>query len=176
MQPERNSMQETQDKSYLRYLLIAACLILTLYSMKGVAMSLLFGTEVVLFSPMEGKMTYEGKPAANAKIVRVTKWKDDTGETEVFYANENGEFNIPLKKAKVRIPPLAEFVISQSLYVTYNEKEMQVWGRSKRSTELYGELEGEPQNFRCELTDEVEYLDVEDGLFGTSCKWDSIKK
>jgi hypothetical protein len=34
--------------------------------MKGVAMSLLFGTEVVLFSPMEGKLTFEGKPAANA--------------------------------------------------------------------------------------------------------------
>lgn len=159
----------------IRYILLAAFLTISLYSMKGAAMSLLFGTEVVLFSPLEGKITYEGKPAANAKIVRLVRWKDTKGETDVFTADENGEFHIPVKKANVRIGPLTEFVMSQSLHITYNGQETQVWGKSKRNTELYGELGGKPKNFRCELTDEVEYIDVPDGLFGTSCKWDSIE-
>ena len=139
-------------------------------------MSLLFGTEVVLFSPMEGKITFEGKPVANAKIVRLVRWKDSKGESDTFTTDINGEFHIPIKKANVRIGPLAEFVMSQSLHVTYNGTETQIWGKSKRNTELYGELGGKPKNFRCELADEVKYIDVADGLFGTSCKWDSIEK
>lgn len=139
-------------------------------------MSLLFGEEVVLFSPMEGKITFHGREAAQAKITRVVKWKDEVGDSEIFYANENGEFVLPLKKTRVRIHPLAEFVISQSIYVNFEGKDVQVWGRSKRGIELYDELGGAPQNFRCELTDEVEYIDVDDGLFGTLCKWDLISK
>ena len=47
-------------------------------------MSLFSRTDVVLFSPMEGKMTFEGKPAVNAKIVRTVIWKGDEGETDIF--------------------------------------------------------------------------------------------
>lgn len=139
-------------------------------------MSLLFGTEVVLFSPMEGTITYEGEPVANARIVRLVKWKDNVGETESFYTDEHGYFHLPLKKAKVRIPPLAEFVISQSIFVHHGEQEFQVWGRTKRGIDLYDELGGRPVDLRCELTDEVDYIDVPDGLFGTSCKWQAIEK
>lgn len=138
-------------------------------------MSMLFGKEVVLSSPLEGSITFEGKPAAKAEIVRILKWKDDVGETETYFTNEQGHFSLPLKKAKVRIPPLAEFVISQTILVRHAGQEFQIWGRSKRGTEIYGELGGRPVNFRCELTDEVEFIDVSDGLFGTSCKWDNLE-
>ncbi len=41
------------------------------FSNKGVAMSMFSANEeeVVLFSPIEGRVTFEGKPAAGAKIV-----------------------------------------------------------------------------------------------------------
>lgn len=139
-------------------------------------MSLLFGTEVVLFSPLDGKITYEGKPVANAPITRLVKWKDDVGKSETFYSDDHGNFHLPLMKAKVRIPPLAEFVISQSIFVNYGKQEFQVWGRTKRGIELYDELGGRPVDLQCELTDEVNYIDVPDGLFGTSCKWTRIEK
>lgn len=138
-------------------------------------MSLLFGTEVVLFSPMEGKLTYEGKPAASAKITRLTKWKDDTGETEIFHANENGEFSIPLKKAKVRISPLAEFVVTQRLTVSFNDEEFVIWAMGNGNASIYGELGGKPTDFTCELTDDRERVEVENGLLMTSCKWKSIE-
>lgn len=138
-------------------------------------MSMLFGKEVVLSSPLEGTLTFDGKPAANAEIIRILKWKDDVGETESYFANEQGHFSLPLKKAKVRIPPLAEFVISQTILVRHEGQEIQIWGRTKRGTEIYNELGGRPVNFRCELTDEIEFIDVSDGLFGTSCKWDNLE-
>ncbi len=34
-------------------------------------MSILSGTEVVLFSPLEGKITYQGKPVANDLLPKV---------------------------------------------------------------------------------------------------------
>jgi hypothetical protein len=144
--------------------------------MKGVSMSILFGKEVVLFSPLEGRITLNGVPAANAEIILSLKWKDDIGESEKFFTDEQGRFSLPLRKTKVRLPPLAEFVISQSIFVKYANQEFQIWGRTKRGTAIYDELGGIPINFRCELTDEIDYIDVPDGLFGTACKWDTIEK
>jgi hypothetical protein len=172
-------MSTKTETHFMLYVLLAiACLVVLFFSMKGATMTIFSGKEeeVVLFSPMEGTLTFEGKPVADAKIVRLVRWKDSSGESDTFSTNVNGEFYLPIKKATVRIGPLSEFVMSQSIHVFYNGTETQIWGRSKRSTELYGELGGKPKNFRCDLADEVEYKDVADGLFGTSCKWDSIEK
>jgi len=146
-----------------------------LYSMEGGSMSSLFGTEVVLFSPMEGIITYEGKPAANAKIERLLIWKGDEGETDTFYTSDNGEFRLPIKKAKVRIPTFAEFRIAQEIYVFHKGEKIPIWAKSKSDINEYGELSGKPINLRCELTDELVVLENFNGLFGTSCKWDSIE-
>lgn len=137
-------------------------------------MSIFFGKEVVLFSPLEGRFTFGGQPAHNAEIVRVVKWKDDTGETEAYSADQQGHFSLPLKKTKVRTSPFSELVITQSVFVRYAGKEIQIWGRTKRGAELYGELGGKPINLRCELADEVEHLQMQEGLFGTLCKWDGL--
>ena len=139
-------------------------------------MSPLLGTEVVLFSPMQGKLTYKGKPAANAKIIRHIIWKDDTGEKETFYANEQGEFNLPIKREKVKIPALGEFVITQEIVVHYENQQFDIWGISKSDLGEYGELGGKLENFRCELTNELRFPEISNGLFGTSCEWDAIVK
>ncbi len=138
-------------------------------------MSSLFGTEVVLFSPMEGVITYEGKPAANAKITRLIIWKGDEGETDTFYTSDNGEFKLPVKKAKVRIPAFAEFVLTQEINVLYGEQEFFIWFRQKQDIKEFGEFGGKPHNFSCELTDKRVGLEDYIGLFSTSCKWDSIE-
>ncbi len=138
-------------------------------------MSLLFGTEVVLFSPMDGIITYKGKPAANAKITRTIIWKGDEGETDTFYAAENGEFKLPIKETKVRLPAFGEFVLTQEVSVFYEGQEFFIWFRQKQDLSEYGELGGKPINFRCELTDEDVYLEGFIGLFTTSCKWDSVE-
>lgn len=121
-------------------------------------------------------MTYEGKPAANAKITRLIIWKGDEGETDTFYTDENGEFRLPVKKTKVRIPVFAEFVLTQELSVFYEGEEFFIWFRQKQDLNEYGELGGKPQNFRCELTDKRVGQEGFYGLFSTSCKWGLIEK
>jgi hypothetical protein len=158
----------------MRLAIIILSLLFSLYPTEGITMSILFGKEVVLFSPIDGKITFNGAPAANAEIILSLKWKDDTGEKEIFFADAQGRFSLPLKKTKVRIPPLAEFVISQSIFVRYANQEFQIWGRTKRGVGIYDELGAKPVNFRCELTDDIDYIDVPDGLFGTACKWDTV--
>jgi hypothetical protein len=169
-------MPQSNNKGFQQYLFFASFLLILLYSTKGVSMSFFSGTDVVLFSPMEGKMTFEGKPAAGAKIVRTIIWKGDEGETDIFYTSEDGTFTLPIKRANVRIPMLAEFVLTQEVSVFYADQEFTIWVKRKEELGKYGELNGKPTNFRCELTDEEVYLEDFNGLFTTSCKWDSIEK
>ena len=154
------------------FILFITILIALIYSMKGAAMSLLFGTEVVLFSPMEGKITYEGKPASNAKIVVHVLWKDDIGEKQEFFTNEKGEFSLPIKKAKVRIPPLAEFVVTQQITVIFDGKDYVIWSKANFGTDEYGGLEGYLKNVQCELTEKRVRQENFNGLFSTSFKWE----
>lgn len=126
-----NDLLPQRSKNFIAFALF--------FSVNGVAMTPIFGTEVVLFSPMQGKLTYKGKPASNAKIVRHIIWKDEIGEKETFYSNENGEFNLPVKREKVKIPRLGEFVISQEIVVFYEGQQFEIWGISKHNTEEYGE-------------------------------------
>jgi hypothetical protein len=37
-------------------------------------------------------------------------------------------------------------------------------------------LGGSPKNLRCELTDDLNRVETDDGLLGTVCKWDAIEK
>ena len=139
-------------------------------------MSLFLGTEVVLFPPMDGSLTYNGKPAANAKIIVHLFWKDEVGEKEEFHANEKGEFNIPLKKTRVRIPPLSEFVVTQQISVIYEGDEFVIWSKAGLGSDEYGGLGGNPTNVRCEITEKRTKQKDFDGLFSTSCAWDLITK
>ncbi len=169
-------MPKSRNYVYRRYFNFTGFLIILLYAIEGGSMSILSGTEVVLFSPMEGKVTYKGEPAANAKISRLIIWKGDEGETDTFYTSENGEFQLPAKKTRVRIPMFGEFVLTQEITVYYKDQEYFVWFRQKQDLSEYGELGGKPLNLKCELTDKRVGLDGFYGLFSTSCKWDSIEQ
>lgn len=152
-------------------------LVLTL-AMKGVAMTVFSGKEenLVLFSPLAGKLTFQGKPAAGAKIVRTINWKDETGEAETFFANEKGEFSIPIKTEAAKLNGLSQFVAYQTVEVIFHETEFTIWRFGKMGKKLNDELGGRAVNLTCELTDDFVRVEVPDGGLGTSCKWDSIEK
>ncbi len=139
-------------------------------------MSLFKGKDVYVFSAMEGAITYEGKPAAGAKIIRKVKWKDQEGESDSTVSGDNGEFSLPVMNRTLRQVFPAQFVAHQSIYVQYKGQEFHIWEMGKLDKQEYGELGGKPINFRCELTDELLAVKVERGLLGTSCVWDSIEK
>lgn len=70
-----------------------------------------------------------------------------------------------------------QFVSHQSIFVYYGGREYQVWGMGKMQKSEYSEFGGKkPENFRCELTDEVCYVALEVGFVGTSCYWDQSEQ
>lgn len=145
---------------------------------QGVAMSTFFKSktiEVVLFSPLEGKMTYHGKPAVGAKIKRTVAWKDQQGETDEFTVASDGSFSLPLKTTTYKDNPLAQLVITQTLSVLFEGKEYSIWTISKMESDLFTELGGKPINFICELTNEERTIRGNRSLGGTICNWDSLE-
>ena len=143
------------------------------FSMKGVAMTMFSGKEeeVVLFSPMEGKLTFEGRPAVGAKITRNVSWRDNVGETDNFYADKNGHFNLPIKSQIEKMSPLFQFVAHQKIFVYFEGKEYQIWGNGKLDKAKYTEFGGQPKNLHCELTQEPDRVDTKNGWVVTSCEW-----
>jgi len=148
------------------------------YSIIGVSASMFQKAEeeVVLFSPMEGRITLNGKPAASARIERFIKWQDETGEKDNFTTDQNGHFNLPIKKATVKLSTISKFVIAQELRVYIQDEVYLIWTMGTGNKIEFGELGGKPQNLHCELSDEMTRVEVDDGLLGTSCKWDNIVK
>lgn len=71
--------------------------------------------------------------------------------------------------------PLAEFVVTQRLTVSFNGEEFVIWAMGNGNTNIYGELGGKPVDLTCELTDDRERVEVENGLLMTSCKWKTIE-
>ena len=131
--------------------------------------------EVILFSPIEGVITYEGRPAVGAKIVRWIKWKDEEGTKDSVLLGADGRFHFSVKEAVIKLSPVSKFVVNQRLTVFFEDEEYVIWAMGNGKTTLYGELGGEPMGLKCELTDKRVRVEAEDGLLMTSCVWDEVK-
>ena len=165
----------------LRLLAIGLCFVTFLgLSTEGIAMSFFSRPtqEFVICSEMQGKLTFQGKPAAGAKIVRWSAWKDHDGESETFYADEHGHFLLPEKRDIHKKGPLdflAQFVGKQLVTVTYQGMDYEIWYSNKFEPNRDSEYGGAPSEFFCELTDEVVHIRKDHANLTTSCKWDVIK-
>lgn len=151
--------------------------VIMVMSSQGVAMPFFSKQEqqVVICSPMEGIITYKGKPVSGAKVERWLKWKDEKGERDTVQTDKSGHFSLPIIEDTVSLSPISQFVMGQEIKVFHNDHEYEIWSIGKSEKGIYGELGGEPENFRCELTDEGIPHRLENSLLFTSCKWDQIK-
>src|SRR5690625_5555220 len=78
--------EQTYMPPRLRLLAISLCFVTFLgLSIEGIAMSFFSRPtqELVICSEMQGKLTFQGKPAAGAKIVRWSAWKEDRKSTRL---------------------------------------------------------------------------------------------
>lgn len=142
-------------------------------------MAIFFGgekVEAVLFSPLQGKLTFEGKPASDAKINLWIKWKDSEGETFSYTADEDGMFSIPEHTATYKQSAIAQIVITQEITVEFKNKNYLIWTLSKSKTDRFGELGGSPTGLTCNITDELEPVAENQILMATNCHWDSISR
>ncbi len=141
-------------------------------------MSLFKGEKTCVASGFEGRVTFEGKPASGARIVRKFNWKDEKGETEETIADKDGRFSFPSHWDVLRRVLPVQFVAYQDLYIHYKDQEHHVWAIGKMQKSEYSEFGGnKPENFRCELTDdEIRGVTLEVGFVATTCFWDQSKK
>jgi len=132
--------------------------------------------EVVLSSPMEGILTFEGKPLTGVKIERKLSWFDKSESVEDFVVtNSQGHFTLPLVKKSIKLSNLVHFVVSQEIHAIHNSEPIVIWAMGKSSKIEYGELGGKPINLRCELSsEEVVTRDYKNPLM-TRCTWDSLE-
>lgn len=155
---------------------ILVALFLAAFTLEGVSMSFFSKTEeVVLFSPLEGSITLEGKPLVGAKIELKLKWYDGKEKENFFIeSDEKGLFHFPAVKKVLKIG-FSQLVVSQEIVVKLKGEDVLIWYMSKFNQIEYGELGGKPVNLRCELTsDELITRDYNTPLI-TRCIWDSLE-
>lgn len=171
-------MQISNRKNLISFSKLLAVVILAAVTFEGVSMSLFTKPEeeVILFSEMEGHITFHGQPVKNAKIERRVNWKDEVGDKDFFNTDDNGYFHLPEIRQSLKLNKISQFVVGQEVKVIYDGEEHFIWVMGKMSKHKYGELEGKPINFRCELTDEEIPIRFENTYLLTTCKWDKIEK
>ncbi len=124
-----------------------------------------------LFSGMTGVVNYEGKPAANVRLLRQIEGKD----VDETITDEKGNFEFKVlyqKKSLFSFLP-TEFVIQQRIFAFREGDEYEIWTGVKRRPEENSESQGKPLVVSCELTlEERNNIIVNGSLFFTMCKWD----
>ncbi|MCP4432360.1 MAG: DUF4198 domain-containing protein [Gammaproteobacteria bacterium] len=132
--------------------------------------------EVVLFSPLEGILTFEGKPLTGVKIERKLSWFDKSESEEDFVVTDSqGRFTLPLVKKTLKLSNLVHFVVSQEIHAIYNGEPIVIWAMGKSSKIEYGELGGKPVNLKCELNSERRITRDYNTPMMTRCTWDSLE-
>ena len=124
-----------------------------------------------LFSGMTGVINYEGKPAANVRLLRKIEGKD-IDET-ITDANGFFEFKaVYQKKSLLNLLP-TEFVIQQRIFAFKDNEEFEIWTGIKRDKEENSESRGKPLVVNCELTlEERHHIRVNGSPYFTMCNWD----
>lgn len=124
-----------------------------------------------LFSGMTGVINYEGKPAANVRLLRKIEGKD-VDET-ITDENGNFEFEVVYKDKSLFDFLPTEFAIQQIITAIKDDTEYTIWTGVKRKPEENAESKGKPLVVSCELTlEEENYIKVNGGPFFTLCTWD----
>ncbi len=168
-------MQISNRKNLISFSKLLTVVILAAVTFEGVSMSLFTKTEeVVLFSEMKGHITLNGKPVKGAVIERWIKWKDEDGEKDQFTTDDKGAFYLPAIKVNAKLPSFSQLVITQELKVIYQNINYNIWALSKMNKNEYGELDGKPVDFRCELNAEEKALRFENAYLLTNCEWTKI--
>lgn len=126
--------------------------------------------KVCLFSKISGVITLDGKPAANAKVIRTVNLNKD--KTDYTFTDENGYFEMPaiFQRTVTKFLP-QEFVAKQDIVVQYNTNSYDIWSGVKRTPEENAEARGDTLNVQCELNSEKTFKQVNNSPFIGRCTW-----
>ncbi|MFA0814000.1 DUF6795 domain-containing protein [Microbulbifer epialgicus] len=122
------------------------------------------------FSEMKIRLTLNGEPAVGAKVIRTIDWKDE--QVDFYTSDEDGNIDLPAKfeSSFTQVLPV-EFISSQSINVEYENNNYLIWIYAKRNPGENSEMNGDPINLSCELSDEPKTERKFKSAVKTSCKF-----
>ena len=128
-----------------------------------------------LFSEMTGVVSFEDKPAAGVKLVRLVDLNKELYDETVTDAQGNFHFPAIYQSSILRKILPMEFVVLQDITAHFNEKEVEVWHSIKRSPEVNTESKGKPLVVECDLSQaEAEAITVDGVTIFSRCTWDVV--
>lgn len=144
--------------------------VLILISSFGAAMSLFDAGKSCVFSEVKLKVTHNGKPASGARLTRYISWQKEVSDE--FTLDDNGEIHLEAvyQRSLTSLLPV-EFVVAQSLTVSHQGKEVEIWLNSKRRPDENSELGGQALALTCELSNEPVLHEEFKTLLLTNCNW-----
>lgn len=135
-------------------------------------MSLAEVGRVCLFSAISGTITLDGKPVANARLVRTGD--REGAKVDETVTDENGYFAfLPMYERTITKFLPQEFVASQLIIVHHNGKQYAMWSGVKRKKEENTEARGQPLVVTCELNQDENLKIVEGSPIHSLCSWDA---
>lgn len=123
-----------------------------LYAVKSLLQSKY--VDAVLFASLEGVLTFEGKPAAGAKITRWVRLREDEPTEDNVFTNDKGEFNFPIMRRRIRISPIAIYSIFKFIRVDYEKQEFLIRSKDEDTYTMNTDTNVKPLKLKCELTNE----------------------
>lgn len=146
---------------------------ISVFSTGGFAMGFFDAGKVCLFSGISGVITKDGKPVANARVVR-TADRDGERKDETT-TDDNGYFELPpmFERTVTKLLPM-EFVVAQEIVVIHEEQKVEIWSSVKRSPEENSESRGNELKVSCELSSEERSFMVNRVPIHTRCVWDVV--
>ena len=127
--------------------------------------------KVCLFSAMSGTITLDGKPVANARLVRTGD--RDGAIVDETHTDKNGYFEFPamFERTITKFLP-QEFVAAQKVVVIHDTKNYIIWSSIKRNSAENVEAKGKPLVVTCELNSEERSIIVDRVPIHSLCVWD----
>lgn len=137
----------------------------------ALAMGIFDAGKTCVFSEVKARLTLNGEPISNVKVIR--RWEWNKLQEETTTTDESGYFELPpvFESSMSRMLPI-ELVIAQGLYVVIDGEEKKFWSNSKREPEENAEFQGSPINLSCELSSEMKIYRDFGSRMRTLCTWE----
>lgn len=134
----------------------------------------MIGIKACTFSAVSGIITFDGEPAANARVLRRANWQKE--QRDQTTTDNQGRFEFPamLDRSVMRYLN-GRFTSIETLEVEYNGQRYMIWKMSKTSSEENSEFNGKPMELSCELNAEPEIRFI--GRHGVDglCVWEGME-
>ena len=115
--------------------------------------------ELELSPKIKGTVTLHGKPIAGAKIIRTLTYSDKKFNDNTI-TDEQGQFQLPVKKVKMRTSSMFDTAVTQSIDVVHGNKLTNIWTAGTTNTLDYDSIHKLLSDMKCELTSPEMRLEI----------------